>query len=362
MTPHVVLRLTEQRHSVRVEAGAGAAAGMGDDDYRDAGAEIVADRATAFDADVAVVVSPPEPAAVDQLRHGGVLVGFLDPFTRLDLVRALAGRHVTAFAMEAVPRTTQAQGMDALSSQATAAGYAAVLAGASACTRFFPMLTTAAGTMPPANVLVLGAGVAGLQAIATARRLGAVVSAYDIRPEVAEQIRSLGATFVAAPTDESAAAATGYAKEVSDDTQRRQQHALSSHVSEADVVITTAQIPGRAAPLLISREMVEAMRPGAVVVDVAAPTGGNCELSRPDEMVDHGGVLILGPSDLASRVAYHSSQMYARNVTALMALMDHDGDLVIDMDNDILAGTCVTHDGTIVHPVVRRALDREAGR
>ena len=362
LTPQVVLRLTERRHTVRVETGAGEDAGLTDDAYRDAGAQIVSRRAEALDADVVFTVAPLDPDAISELRRDGVVIGFLDPFVRTDCVGAMADHGVTAFAMEAVPRTTQAQGMDALSSQATAAGYAAVLAGAGTCTRFFPMLTTAAGTIPPAKVLVLGAGVAGLQAIATARRLGAVVSAYDIRPEVAEQIRSLGATFVAAPTDESAAAATGYAKEVSDDTQRRQQDALGPHVAEADVVVATAQIPGAAAPLLVSREMVERMRPGSVIVDVAAPTGGNCEVTRVDEQVDHGGVIVVGPSNLASRVAFHASQMYARNVTALLALMDVDGELVVDLDNDILAGTCITHQGRVVHPVVRRAMDRESGQ
>ena len=363
MTPQVALRLIEQRHAVRVETGAGAAAGIGDGAYEEAGAEVVADAAAAMAVDVVLRVGPPDALETDLLHPESALVGMLEPFTRLDLVRRLAERRITAFAMEAVPRTTLAQSMDALSSQATAAGYAAVLAGASASTRFFPMFTTAAGTIPPSKILVLGAGVAGLQAIATARRLGAVVSAYDIRPEVAEQIQSLGAKFVAAPTDESAAAATGYAKEVSDETQRRQLEALEPHVAAADVVISTAQIPGRPAPLLISREMVEAMRPGSVIVDVAAPTGGNCELSRSGETVEHDGVLILGPDDLPSRVAHDSSQMYARNLSALLALLvAEDGSLVVDLDNEIVDGTCITHAGEVVHPVVRRALNLEVPR
>jgi NAD(P) transhydrogenase subunit alpha len=251
--------------------------------------------------------------------------------------------------------------MDALSSQATAAGYQAVLVAAAASPRFLPMLTTAAGTIPPAKVLVLGAGVAGLQAIATARRLGAVVSAYDIRPEVEEQVQSLGAKFVAAPVDESASAASGYAKEVADETQRRQLEALAPQVAASDIVITTAQIPGRPAPLLVSREMVEAMRTGSVVVDIAAASGGNVELSKPDETVVHHGVSILGPSDLAGQVAHDASQMYARNVTALLGRMTADGELAIDMEDEILAGCGITHAGEVVHPVVRRQLANEAG-
>ncbi len=357
MTPQVALRLIERRHTVIVEAGAGTRAGLSDDAFREAGAEIAEDAADASAADVVLRVGPPEPDEVQGLRPGTALVGFLEPFTRHELVRSLAEGQVSSFAMEAVPRTTLAQSMDALSSQATAAGYAAVLAGAAASSRFFPMFTTAAGTIPPSKVLILGAGVAGLQAIATARRLGAVVSAYDIRPEVAEQIESLGARFVAAPTDESAAAASGYAKEVSDVTQRRQLEALEPHVAAADVVITTAQIPGSPAPLLISQEMVESMRPGAVIVDVAAPTGGNCEVSRAGETVVHHGVIVLGPTDLASRVAHDASQMYARNLAAFLELLDADGSVTVDLDNEIVDGTCVTHQGRVVHPVVRRAMN-----
>ena len=265
--------------------------------------------------------------------------------------------------MEAVPRTTLAQSMDALSSQASAAGYQAVLVAATAAPQIFPMMITAAGTIAPVKLLVLGAGVSGLQAIATARRLGAVVSAYDIRPQVQEQIESLGATFIAAPVDESAAAATGYAKEVADETQRRQQAALAPVVAASDVVITTAQIPGRPAPLLVSREMVETMQPGAVIVDVAAPSGGNCELTRPGEEVVHSGVRIMGPTDLAGRVAVDASEMYARNLAAFIErIADGDGGLALDFDDEIVAGACITHDGRVLHPVTRRALDLDAPR
>jgi H+-translocating NAD(P) transhydrogenase subunit alpha len=358
ITPQVVTRLIEAGHEVVVEIGAGADAGFPDEGYREVGAEVAADPYAG--ADVVAVVGPPSPDQAGSLPEGSALVGFLDPFTALELVSVLAKRRITAFAMEAIPRTTLAQSMDALSSQATAAGYHAVLMAAAATPRFFPMLTTAAGTIPPVKLLVLGAGVAGLQAIATARRLGASVSAYDIRPEVREQIESLGAKFVAAPVDESAAAASGYAKEVSDETQRRQQDSLAAVVAETDVVITTAQIPGSPAPLLMSREMVERMRPGSVIVDVAAPSGGNCELTKPGETVDHGGVKILGPIDLPGRVAHDASQMYARNLAAFLTrISDEEGNVVFDFSNQIVDEACITHDGRVTHSVVRRAMGLE---
>lgn len=355
ITPQVVTRLIEAGHHVVVEAGAGADAGFTDEEYREVGATVSEDPYTGTD--VVAVVGPPSTEQAERLPEGSALVGFLDPFAAIDLISVLAKRRITAFAMEAIPRTTLAQSMDALSSQATAAGYHAVLMAAAATPRFFPMLTTAAGTIPPVKLLVLGAGVAGLQAIATARRLGASVSAYDIRPEVREQIESLGAKFVAAPVDESAAAATGYAREVSDETQRRQQDSLAAVVAETDVVITTAQIPGSPAPLLMSREMVERMRPGSVIVDVAAPSGGNCELTRPGETVVHRGVKIIGPTDLPGRVAHDASQMYARNLASfLTAISDEEGNTVFDFSNQIVDEACITHDGRVTHSVVRRAM------
>ena len=358
LTPQVVEKLVGAGHNVVVESGAGTAAAFDDAEYEAAGAVIASDPYQG--ADLTVVVGTPEPAQALKVPEGSALVGFLDPFASRQLVETLRARKVTSFAMEAIPRTTLAQSMDAMSSQATAAGYHAVLIGAAESPRFFPMLTTAAGTIPPAKVLVLGAGVAGLQAIATSRRLGASVSAYDIRPEVREQIESLGAKFVAAPVDESAAAATGYAKEVSDETQRRQQSALGAVVAESDVVITTAQIPGSSAPLLISREMVDRMKPGSVIVDVAAPSGGNCELTQPGKVVVHNSVKILGPTDLAGRVTHDASQMYARNVTSFLTrITDDEGNLTFDFDDDIVSGACVTHDGQITHPVVRRRMGLE---
>lgn len=357
-TPQIALRLIERRHQVVVESGAGIGAGFDDDQYRKAGVLVTSDPFSG--ADVVLVVGPPTPEQAARVAEGSVLIGFMDPFSAEALVRVLTERRITSFAMEAIPRTTVAQSMDALSSQATAAGYHAVLVAASMTPRFFPMLITAAGTIAPVKLMVLGAGVAGLQAIATAKRLGAVVSAYDIRPEVREQIESLGARFVAAPVDESAAAATGYAKEVADETQRRQQEALTEHVAGSDVVITTAQIPGFPAPLLISQEMVEQMHPGSVIVDVAAPTGGNCELTRPGQTIDHHGVTIVGATDLAGRVAVDASQMYAHNVNAFLArMMDDEGNLVLDFDDEIISDSCITHDGRVVHPVVRRSLGLE---
>lgn len=357
-TPSVVLRLIEDRHSVAIQSGAGQAAGFVDEQYRQAGAEVTDDPYP--DADLVAVVGPPTPEQASRVPEHGTLVGFLDPFGSAELIRVLTERRITSFAMEAIPRTTLAQSMDALSSQATAAGYHAVLLAAAATPRFFPMLTTAAGTIAPVKLLVLGAGVAGLQAIATARRLGASVSAYDIRPEVREQIESLGARFVAAPVDESAAAATGYAKEVSDETQRRQQDALAEVVADSDVAITTAQIPGSPAPLLVSREMIESMRPGSVLIDVAAPSGGNCELTKPGETVVHNGVTIMGPTDLPSRVALDASQMYSRNLSAFLdRLVDEERQIHFDWDDQIVSEACITHDGKVTHPVVRRSLGME---
>lgn len=360
ITPQVAVRLMEARHSIAIEAGAGMSAGFSDEVYRDAGVAVTENPYA--DADLVAVVGPPAPREAQRIPEDKALVGFLDPFDAVDLVKVLTSRRITAFAMESIPRTTLAQSMDALSSQATAAGYHAVLMAAAATPRFFPMLTTAAGTIPPAKLLVLGAGVAGLQAIATARRLGASVSAYDIRPEVREQIESLGARFVAAPVDESAAAATGYAREVSDETQRRQQKALGAVVAESDVVVTTAQIPGSHAPLLVSREMVDNMRPGSVIVDVAAPSGGNCELTKPGETVDYNGVSIIGPVDLASRVAHDASQMYARNLASFLGRISaEDGSIVFDWDDQIVSEACITHEGKITHPVVRRAMGLDGG-
>jgi len=356
--PSSVKTFVDRGWEVRVEAGAGVASGVLDAEYEDAGATIVPDPAAAHNADLVLRVGPPTVEEVGMIPEGATVVGFLDPFVDTDLVRAFADGRVDAVAVEALPRTTLAQSMDALSSQATAAGYAAVLLAADASPRFFPMLTTAAGTIPPARVLVLGVGVAGLMAIATARRLGGVVHAYDIRPETKEQVESLGAKFVEAPTQEGDE--SGYAKEVDEETRRRQQEILADYVAEADVVITTAQVPGRRAPLLVPEEVVARMHQGAVVVDMAAGTGGNVAGSKPDEIVDVGGVRIHGPTNLASRVATDASRMYARNLQALVGRMtDEEGRLAVDLDDEVVGPATIVHGGIVVHPRTREAMGLE---
>lgn len=358
LTPDIAGKLVSAGHDVVVEAGAGSAAGNPDAEYTDRGARIVsADEA--WSADLVVVIVPPDPPG----RAGGsTVLGFLSPFDRPEAMAATAAAGTTAFAFEAVPRTTRAQTVDALSSQATVAGYQAVLEAATHSNRFFPMLTTAAGTIRPAKVLVLGAGVAGLQAIATARRLGAVVSAFDVRSEAAEQVGSLGASFLRLDVrDQDSSASGGYAREVAEDEQRRILDGLAPHVAASDAVICTAAIPGRPAPLLVTREAVEQMRPGSVIVDLAASTGGNCELTSLGETVTHDGVTIVGVTDLVSRVANHASQMYARNVAAFIELITaDDGSLAPDWDDEIVRGSCITRDGEIVHPRVREIVEQGA--
>lgn len=339
-----------------VQAGAGEAASFADDEFRQAGASVKPDRDATLDgADLVLKVQPPTPEEAAALPRGSALVCHLDPSGPTAAVEALAARKVVAFAVELVPRITRAQKMDVLSSQATVVGYKAVLLGANAMTRFLPMLTTAAGTVRPAKAMILGAGVAGLQAIATARRLGAVVSAFDVRPAVKEQVESLGATFLEAELDEGAEDEGGYAKALSDEQHRRELELIAAHAGDVDLVITTAQIPGRRAPVLITKEMVAAMRPGSVVVDLASESGGNCELSQPGETVVHGGVSVLGPVNLPSQLPFHASQMYARNLAAFAChIFDDDG--AADPDDEIAAATCVTRDGEIVNERVRRKL------
>ena len=339
---------------VAVETGAGVAAGYPDESFIDMGAAIVPNAATAHDADLVLRVGPPTHDEIALLHAGSVLCGFLDPFVATDLVDALAGQNVTAVAVEAIPRISVAQSMDALSSQQNVAGYAAVLLAADVAPKFLPMLVTAAGTIPPARALVLGVGVAGLQAIATFKRLGAVVHAYDIRPETKEQVESLGAKFVEAPTQ--AADEGGYATEVDADTAARQQEVLASFVADADLIVTTAQIPGRAAPRLITEEMITPMHPGSVIVDMAASTGGNVAGSRPDEIVDVSGVAIYGPTDLPSRVATDSSRMYARNLQEIADRMRTDAGITIDLDDDVIGPATITHAGAIVNPRTRSVM------
>lgn len=356
LAPAAVKRLAGDGRTIAVETGAGLGASFTDDEYREAGAEIVASPDGLFrGADVVLKVNPPavRPDGFDEISHmaeGSACIALMNPYESADLFARLAERGVTAIAMELVPRTTKAQRMDALSAFSTIAGYSAVLRGAETLGKFFPMLTTAAGTIAPSRVFVLGAGVAGLQAIATARRLGAVVEAFDIRPAVKEQVQSLGATFVEWEHGEGEVVETegGYATEVSESEQERERQLLSDHVATSDLVITTALVPGRPAPRLITEDMVKRMRPGSVIVDFAAASGGNCELTEAGENVVKHGVTIMGPLDLASSLPVHGSEMYGRVVSALLTYaIDEDGALAIDLDDDILGACVVTHGGKV---------------
>ena len=338
LVPDAVPRLIAAGLEVAVESGAGLSAFASDEAYRDAGATVVPD--VLGDSDVVLGVSPLIGEQVDRLRPGAITISFL-PTDDADRLERLTARGVTAFSMELVPRISRAQSMDALTSQALVAGYRCALVAAQRLPRFFPLFMTAAGTVAPAKVLVLGAGVAGLQAIATARRLGAVVQAYDVRAASADEVRSMGAAFIELDL-EALEGAGGYAREMTQDRAARQRELLTPYIADSDAVITTAAVPGRKAPLLVTADMVAAMRPGSVVVDLAAESGGNCELSRPGEDVDHHGVLVWGAKDLASSMPVHASQLYARNVTNLLLLMTHEGEVVPDFDDEIVATACVT--------------------
>lgn len=365
LVPDGVKQLVAKGVEVVVEAGAGGQAGIPDDAFVKAGARIEEDTEKLLaGADVVVKVEAPEALAgggheVDRLRQGGTLVGCLRPLDRPELASRLAARGVTSFALELMPRITRAQAMDVLSSMATVAGYHAVLSAASRLPRLFPMMVTAAGTLSPARVLVVGAGVAGLQAIATARRIGAVVEAYDTRPAVKEQVQSLGARFVELPIEVAEAEDKGgYARAQSEEFYAKQRALLAERVRAADVVITTALVPGQPAPVLIDAETVAGMRPGSLIVDLAAERGGNCALTRPGEEVEAGGVLILGPLQLASRHAFHASQLYARNVTTFLLHLLKDGALQVDPEDEITRGTLVTRGGEVVHAAVKERLAR----
>lgn len=346
LIPATAKRLVGQQHEVVVEQGAGAAAFFPDAEYQAAGARIVASaQEVCAAADVLLKVQRPEPAEAAPMRSGSVLVSLLAPHASGPVLEALAARGVSALALELVPRTTKAQSMDVLSSQATVAGYQAVLLGATRMGRFLPMLTTAAGTITPARTFVIGAGVAGLQAIATARRLGAVVSAFDVRPVVKEQVQSLGASFL--EIDASAEGAGGYARELTAADQARVNAGIAAHLADVDLVITTAAIPGKPAPRLIARETLATMRPGAVIVDLAADSGGNCEATRPGEdVVDHG-VTVMGPVNLPATLPYHASFMFSRNVQSLIEHATRDGAFAVDLEDAIVGPMCVTHGGAV---------------
>jgi NAD(P) transhydrogenase subunit alpha len=355
LVPEVARKLAGEGHEVVIEAGAGAQALIPDALFEEAGAEVAPDAGAVWGADVVAKVARPSSQEIERLGARSVLVGFLAPLTAPDTVRALAAAGATAFAMEAIPRISRAQSMDALSSQSNVAGYRAALLGAQLLGRFYPMLMTAAGTIRPAKVLVLGAGVAGLQAIATARRLGAVVQGFDVRAAVKEQVESLGATFLELDM-ESAEGEGGYARALTEEEQARQRELLAEAMADVDVVITTALVPGRPAPLLVTEDAVRNMKPGSVVVDLAAEAGGNCEVTEAGETVVRHDVTVTGPLNLPSTMAEHASQLYARNVQSLIGLMaDDEGALTLDFDDEIIAGACITRDGEIVHEGARNA-------
>jgi NAD(P) transhydrogenase subunit alpha len=363
LVPDTVTKLTAAGMTVQVETGAGERAFFTDPAYQEAGAGIAPDVATLCgSAEVVVKVQRPQAATngrheVDLLAPGTVLISFLQPLADPQLVQRLAARRVTSFSLDLLPRISRAQSMDALSSQSTVAGYKAALLAANALGRFFPMLMTAAGTVVPAKVLVLGAGVAGLQAIATARRLGAVVQAYDVRPAVKEEVQSLGAAFVELPLEvRDAQDAGGYARQQSEEVVARQRELLGQHVREADVVIATAVIPGKRAPVLVTEDMVDVMRPGSIIVDLAAETGGNCALTRAGEVVARHGVLIHGVVNIASSMPIHASQLFSKNVASFLALLVRDGKVNLNFDDEILRSACVTHAGEICHAPTREAV------
>ncbi len=363
LVPESCKKLVQAGYAVAVEAGAGASAFFRDDAYRQAGATVESDAAALLgSADFVCKVAAPTATEVAALRSGALVLGTLMPLRNLDVVQALAARKVTAFSTDLIPRTTRAQAMDTLSSMASIAGYKGVLLAAEALNKYFPMLTTAAGMVFPAKVFVIGAGVAGLQAIATARRLGANVFATDVRPEVKEQIESVGAKYVGIELAQDAAAGGGYAKELSEEDKRRQREMLADQCAAADVVVTTALIGGVFAPRLVTAEIVRRMQPGAVLVDLAADGGGNCELSKPGETVVVDGVTIIAPLNLAATMPTHASLLFSRNLTSFVTTFTKGEAFVLDQSDDIQQGALVTHDGAVVSPRVREAIQAAKGK
>ena len=354
LVPDIVNRLAKQDIQVSLETGAGALAGYTDDYY--ANAEIAASSAEILGkSDICLTVNPATSEQIEQLREGSILIGYLNPHSDLERFNKLKAKKISAFSMELIPRISRAQAMDALSSQASIAGYKAVLLASNLLGKFFPMLTTAAGTIRPSKVLVIGAGVAGLQAIATARRLGAIVEGYDVRAAVKEQVESLGAKFV--DIEIKAEGDGGYARELTDEERQQQQAILAKHVAAADVVVSTAAIPGRPSPLIINTQMVEGMRGGSVIVDLAAEGGGNCELTKIDETVLHNGVKIYGPANVPSMLGNHASELYAKNLLNFLELLIQDGAINIDLEDEILSASLITHGGEIHHAGIKEQLE-----
>ncbi len=361
LVPQGVQALIKSGLEVTVESGAGSASGASDDDYREAGATVASSTSeTLKGADIVLHLNPPsasDPDEVSGLPEGSILVSFLNPLVNTELVKKLAAGKVTSISMELVPRITRAQSMDALSSQATVAGYKAVLLAADQLPKFLPMFTTAAGTIRPAKALVLGAGVAGLQAIATAKRLGAVVEAFDVRPAVKEQVQSLGAKFLETEHEVVAEGEGGYAKELSEEQHKKELELIAEHIADADIVVSTAQIPGRKAPVLITAEMVKSMKSGSVIVDLASETGGNCELTKHGETVVENGVRVVGPENIPASIPVHASQMYSKNiVTILGEFVSKEGELTLDFENDVVGPSTVTHQGDVVNDRVKQTL------
>lgn len=356
MVPEIVQKLIRAGYEVRIEHDAGTGAFYPDNLFTAAGAKVVNSKGALYDgARIVLRVQPPTAADIDLLSEGTIVIGFMNAAANLDAVARMQDRKITAFALELVPRITRAQSMDALSSQATAGGYVAAVLGASRCPKFLPMLTTAAGTIRPATVLILGAGVAGLMAIATAKRLGALVEAYDVRRAAGEQVRSLGAKFL--ELEINAEGQGGYARELTPEEKEKEQQMVSAAVAKADIVITTAAIPGRKAPVLITRETVATMRPGAVIIDMAAETGGNCELTQAGKTVQEHGIMIIGPQNLPAQVPFHSSQMYAKNLQSFLGLLtDKNGSIVREFSDEILAASLLVHAGEVCHAPTRNIL------
>ncbi len=357
--PETVGKMTKAGMEVVIEAGAGEAAFISDRELEESGAKIAPGRdAVLSDADVLLKVNKPTTDEIGHMKPGAVVISFLQPFSSPDVVKKLAEHNISSLSMEMVPRITRAQRMDALSTMSTVAGYKVVLMAANACGRFFPMLSTAAGTIHPARVIIIGAGVAGLQAIATAKRLGAVVTAFDVRPAAGEQVKSLGAEFVSLEVPhEQAEDVGGYAKELSPEFYKNEQELIRKHSKDADVIITTALIPGKRAPILITEEMVKEMKPGSVIVDMAVEQGGNCALSEPGKEAVKHGVTIIGFYNIPSNMPVHASVLYARNILAFLNLISPDGKSAnIDLADDIIKGSLITHGGQIVHPAIKEAV------
>jgi len=358
-TPQSVKELIKAGYEVSIETGAGTSSFISDDDFKNAGAKIVNTSNELFkDSDIIIKVAPPTSDEIELMPKDSILVSFFQPTIELEKVKSISIKNITGLSMHLVPRTTLAQKMDALSSQANIAGYKAVLMGSSHMNVYMPLLMTAAGTIRPAKVLILGAGVAGLQAIATAKRLGAQVEAFDVRPEVKEQVESLGAKFVEVSSKfDDGVGVGGYAKETSDEYKQKQQELIKEHISRADMVVTTALIPGRKAPILIGKDVVELMKPGSVIMDLAAENGGNCEVTEKDKVISHNNVIIDGTSNIPATMPVHATELYAKNISALVIYMTKENNLNFDMNDEIISGSTFTHQGTITHEPTRNLLE-----